>query len=525
MSDPAGDGVRAAIDRAAELDEYDYLAARLDIAKSIKIPAAELDRQVKKIREPGKNGKSNGHANGHIETPVPSHEPLADDERSPEYSEDNLALEFAGEFDGKLRHVAAWGKWLEWNGSVWRPDDTTHVFDLTRMVCRRSSIQAEQEGKASLSRALTSAKCVAAVEKMARSDRRVACPIEWWDKDPWIINTPLGVVDLKTGILRPSNSEFFVSKITACSPEFEPPERWLAFLETVTAGDTAMQDYLQRMAGYALTGSVREHAMFFAYGTGGNGKGVFTNTISSIMGDYHVVSDMETFTASIGNRHPTELAKLRGARLVTSQETEEGKRWAESRIKALTGGDRITAHFMRQDFFEYDPQFKLLIVGNHKPGLRSVDAAIRRRFNLLPFDVRISEPDKNLSETLRGEWPRIFGWMIEGCLQWQKIALNPPPAVVDATDEYLSSEDAVTTWIDDCCRVGGYEQDFTEQLFASWKAWATRNEELVGSNKRFSQALIDRGHTAGKKSGKRCFTGLSLLPIDAQDTDLPYHMR
>ena len=125
--------------------------------------------------------------------------------------------------------------------------------------------------------------------------------------------------------------------------------------------------------------------MFFGYGTGGNGKGVFVNTVSGVMGDYATTAPMETFIASQSDRHPTELAGLRGARLVTAQETEEGRRWAESKIKALTGGDPIAARFMRQDFFEYSPQFKLLIVGNHKPGLRGVDEAMRRRMNLIPL--------------------------------------------------------------------------------------------------------------------------------------------
>jgi putative DNA primase/helicase len=133
--------------------------------------------------------------------------------------------------------------------------------------------------------------------------------------------------------------------------------------------------------GYSLTGSQREHAMFFGYGTGGNGKSVLIDAVAGIMGDYHTTAPIETFTASTSDRHPTELARLVGARLVTAIETEEGRRWAETRIKTLTGGDRVAARFMRQDFFEYTPQFKLLIAGNHQPILRTVDEAIRRRFN------------------------------------------------------------------------------------------------------------------------------------------------
>ena len=161
----------------------------------------------------------------------------------------------------------------------------------------------------------------------------------------------------------------------------------------------------------ALTGITREHALFFGHGTGANGKSVFVSTVAGMMGNYHRSAPIETLTASSSDRHPTDLAGLRGARLVTAVETEEGRRWAESKIKALTGGDMIAARFMRQDFFEYTPQFKLMIAGNHKPGLRSVDEAIRRRFHLIPFTVTIppEERDLELGDKLKGECPTCVG--------------------------------------------------------------------------------------------------------------------
>ena len=213
-----------------------------------------------------------------------------------------------------------------------------------------------------------------------------------------------------------------MTKSTAVAPDPACPcPLWHDFLAKVTAGDDELQAYLHRMIGYCLTGSIREHALFFAFGTGGNGKGVMINTITGILAAYAAVASMDTFTASPGDRHPADLAMLRDARLVTAQETEEGRRWAESRIKALTGGDPITARFMRQDFFTFEPVFKLLIAGNHRPGLRGVDEAIRRRMNLLPFTVTISAGDRDpeLPEKLRKEWTGILAWAIKGCLEWQ----------------------------------------------------------------------------------------------------------
>jgi len=244
-----------------------------------------------------------------------------------------------------------------------------------------------------------------------------------------------------------------MTKITAVAPEGDCP-LWRKFLAEITGNDDELQGFLQRFAGYSLTGSILEHALFFFYGTGTNGKGVFLNTLTAVLADYAAVAPMEAFVVTQGERHPTDLAGLRGAGLVTAQETERGRRWAESKVKALTGGDPITARLMRQDFFTYMPTFKLAIAGNHKPSLSGVNAAIRRRLHLIPFTVTIAKPDKKLPEKLRPEWPGILQWVIDGCLQWQREGLNPPNAVREATDAYLAQEDSFRQWVEDCCVVG-----------------------------------------------------------------------
>ena len=204
---------------------------------------------------------------------------------------------------------------------------------------------------------------------------------------------------------------------------------------------------------------------------------------------------------------------LRGARLVTAIETEEGRRWNESRIKALTGGDRISARFMRQDFFEFAPQFKLVIAGNHRPQLRNVDEAMRRRLHLVPFEVQIPEHerDSQLGERLKAEWPGILEWMIEGAVEWGMEGLNPPERVRAATAEYLSAEDAMALWIEDRCLEGPDFKTCTSELFGSWKAWCDMASERAGSMKRFSQNLEGRGYhkTRIGGSGRMGFEGLS----------------
>jgi putative DNA primase/helicase len=217
--------------------------------------------------------------------------------------------------------------------------------------------------------------------------------------------------------------------------------RYKRFLNEITGGNVDMQNYLQRVAGYCLTGHVSEQVLFFGYGEDQNGKSVLMRTWSGILANYHRAAPVLAFLATKSDQHTTDLAGLRGARFVSAVEVEEGRRWNEARIKALTGGDTISARFMRQDNFDFIPVMKLFIVGNCKPNLRSVNKATRRRFQLIPFNVVIPDDkrDNNLLEALQKEWPGILAWMIEGCREWRTHGLNPPKQVVDATDAYLVS--------------------------------------------------------------------------------------
>lgn len=323
-------------------------------------------------------------------------------------------------------------------------------------------------------------------------------------------------VDLHTGELRQASLTDYITKSTAIEPA--PPSTraplWTAFLERITGQDRPLQDYLQRVAGYCLTGVVTEHVLFFLYGTGANGKSVFVNTLIGIWKDYAITIGTDMLMASHTDRHPTEVARLRGVRLVVGGEVEIGRTWAESKIKALTGGDRLQGRFMRQDFFEFWPKFKLLIVGNHKPSLRGVDEGVRRRLHLIPFTVTIpqKERDKHLAEKLRAEWPAILRWAIDGCSAWQRAGLNPPEAVTSATESYLEAEDALNLWIEECATNDPNAWESIGSLFANWKRWAELRGEFIGSQKQFSQTLGERGfraHRAGG-TGLRGFYGLRL---------------
>jgi putative DNA primase/helicase len=408
----------------------------------------------------------------------------------PAYSDDELALEFSNRHDGQLLYVPAWGHWLRWDGCRWARDNTLAVFDLCRQVCRDGAGEAKGlDNGTSIARRVASAATTAAVEKLARADRRHARSSGAFDADPWQLNTPGGVIDLRTGDMRPHQPDDLVTKVTTVAPAGKCP-RWLRFLLQITQGDKALVRYLQCFIGYSLTGITTEHAFVFLWGPGGNGKSVLLGTVAAMLGDYATTAMADVFTVTRSEQHPTHLATLRGARFVVVTETEEGRPWAESRIKSLTGGDRISARVMRGDPFEYVPAFKLWIAGNHRPVLRNPDPAMRRRLHLVPLTFVPSKPDKELADALREELPGILAWAIRGCIAWQREGLNPPDVVRQASDEYFAEQDIIGNWFAERCeRTNGPATTPSRELYADWRDWAGMRGEAPGTEKWFSEGL------------------------------------
>ena len=246
------------------------------------------------------------------------------------------------------------------------------------------------------------------------------------------------------------------------------------------------------------------------------------------MNSYACVTSIDTFTEKPdGAQHPTSIAKLRGARLVTASETEEGRRWAETKIKEVTGGSPISARFMRQDEFEFKPQFKLAITGNNKPGLRSVDPAIKRRMNLIPFNLRLAtaEMNRDLKDALRQELPGILRWMVDGCLLYLEQGLVPPTIVTEATENYLDGEDALGLWLEQCCDVGESLVSSLSDLFGCWKRWASAREEYVGTTKRFCQTMEKRGFEPKSTGPWRGYNGVAVRMEDVSASQEPWWGR
>lgn len=420
-------------------------------------------------------------------------------------TEDLLALAFTDRYEGKFSFCHDTGAWYCWNGQCWQKDKTRMPLHAMRELCRELNLQR----KAIFGKLVTASGAL----KFAACDPKMAVTADGWDTDPMLIGTPGGVVDLRTGILAQGDPAQRITKLAGVAPSDKADcPMWLHFLEEATDGDKALQRFMQQMAGYCLTGQTKEHALFFIYGPGGNGKSVFLNILTALLSEYATTSAMTTFTASNSDQHPTDLAMLKGARLVSVSETEDGRAWAESRIKQLTGGDKITARFMRQDFFEFTPQFKLVIVGNHQPILRNVDAAARRRFNIIPFVHTPINPDSELESKLKAEMPGIMRWAIDGCLDWQANGLVRPDVVLAATDEYFESQDLFGRWFEEQCDTRDIKAwTATKDLYESWRAYAVRSGEEPGDVRRFGPMIARRGLLPKKQKGVRGFFGVRLI--------------
>jgi putative DNA primase/helicase len=424
-------------------------------------------------------------------------------------TEDSAAVRFVELHGDNLRYCHSTGAWFRWNGSVWAKDQTGAAFQWARELARQLSEDQDEKNRYITNKT----SFTSGVERFAKVDPHVAVTIEFWDSDSLLLGTPAGTVDLRTGRLRPSDRRNGITKSTLVAPAKVGCTRWLQFLQEATGRDEELITFLQQWCGYCLTGLTREHALIFVYGPGGNGKSVFLNVVTGILKDYATTAAMDTFTASTSDKHPTDLAMLRGARLVTASETEEGRAWAESRIKQMTGGDRISARFMRQDFFEYTPQFKLTVVGNHKPVLKNVDEAARRRFNIVPFVLKPQTPDRGLEGKLMSEAPAILQWMIDGCLDWQANGLLKPASVLAATEEYFSDQDLFAHWLaEECdCEPGNLEKSETSsKLFGSWKEFAIAAGTSSGSQQSFKDTMTRHGFKFFKGRRAREFFGIAL---------------
>jgi P4 family phage/plasmid primase-like protien len=428
-----------------------------------------------------------------------------------EFSEDALAESFSREFPD-WRYTPASGSWYGWDGARWKPDDKESVFHVCRHHLRAECNRPDggeitREGR----KRIASFKMVHAVLGLVGRDPRHATAREEWDRDPWLLGTPAGVVDLRIGKLIEASREQLISKCTGVAPVEGPTPLMDRVMRHATQGDADLEAYLWRFLGYCLTGSVREEKFLFIVGQEGTGKSTLIQVIQEILSDYAVSCKPGFFRATKHEQHDQEIARLVGARFAYASETEEGSRFAESKLKWVTGGDKLTAHFMRENSFEFKPTFKVCIYGNNRPGLSS-NEGIRRRMCLVEWPALAPEDrDAAVKAEIHREYPAILARMLRACVEWQQSGLGEPEQVRSATEDYLRGEDAIGAWCEDCITVGVDYSALSGEAYKSYRAWCeSEGEHFTLSHKRFSQRLRERGYVLKKTFGGRIFEGFRL---------------
>ena len=419
----------------------------------------------------------------------------------------------------RFRFHAARGCWFRWNGTVWAEDVEGEAHLATKEVARDYLVDATQlVPRDALELVKWAAKSESAgarsaMLKLAASEPGMSVGANAWDSDPMSLNVDNGVLDLRTGELRPHSSADLFTKLapTRYVADAEAP-RFMRFLEEALP-DPELRDFLQRLCGYALTGEVREHVLPIFYGSGGNGKGTLVETLSAVLGDYARAVPAELLMKRVGQSeaHPTERAQLMGLRLAFASETEAGRALAESTVKMLTGGDSISARFMRQDFFEFSPSHKLILSTNHKPVIKGTDRGIWRRVRLVPWDVVPQSPDPTLKHKLLAEREGILAWCVAGCLRWQAEGLGSAGAIDLATAEYRDESDVLGSFLAERTIAVGDAWTRSSDLYTAYRRWAEAQGESPWTQKSFTRALGERGLKPVRKNIGMVFVGLGML--------------
>jgi putative DNA primase/helicase len=377
-------------------------------------------------------------------------------------TDDGNALRLVAEHGHRFRRVADMRRWFEWDGVRWTLDhEERGVREAARDLARELPHETKQQE--SFRRNAMNAIGITSAIRVAETDRRISITAAALDSHPELLNTPSGIVDLRTGKVHHHDPAKLLSRITAYAAEVDAPHPlWSKFLSATFPDNAELIGYLQRLAGLALLGKVRDHVLPFLSGIGANGKGTVTLVLQDLLGDadnggYAVSAPDGFLMQGRDNAHPTEVARLRGARLLVCSEQTSGRKFDEAKVKRLTGGDRLTGRFMRGDFFDFDPSHLVWVLSNHLPAVREGGPSFWRRVRLIPFkhvvpnDQQIKDYDQVL---LQAEGPAILGWAVRGAVEVLAAGLQDPQAVTTATREYEISEDTLASFVQDECLLG-----------------------------------------------------------------------
>lgn len=441
--------------------------------------------------------------------------------RNYELTDAGNAARFIRDHGDDVRFVSAWG-WLCWDGTRWRRDDELQARERMLRTARNIYTEAAEATDPKVADAITS------WAKRSQQAQRIAAALwcaqpylrattDEFDRGPMLLPVANGTIDLRTGELHSHRREHLATRVVPVW--YDRASRcptWLDFLERVLP-DEGIRRFAQRAAGYSISGSTAEQVLFFLYGSGRNGKSVFIETLAALTGEYHMATRIDSLSVTKGGGIPSDIARLVGARLVTVSETPDGARLNEPLVKDLTGGDTISACFKYKEWFDFRPEFKLWIRGNHKPVIRGTDDGIWRRVLLIPFAVQIPEADVDpaLPDKLHEELPGILAWAVDGALEWQRTGLQPPRTVADAVSEYRHEMDTFGEFIEDCCFALPHLVTTSKALYQRYQKWCDETGHQPLSRTRFGAALGARGFEK-EKVGTIRWRGIGLADQSGQ---------
>lgn len=427
------------------------------------------------------------------------------------------ARHFVKRNSGRVLYCHAWRKWLVWDGTRWKPDNDQGALRLAKDTVSEIFTAALdlKKNEEELRFAVQSAKLPRIQAMLTLAGPEMPVGADEFDRNEWLFNCANGTVDLRTGQRREHRRGDLITKF--CPTEYEPDAEcpiFMRFLHEVFQDHPEVVGFLARLIGYCFSGSVQEQKLPFFYGKGSNGKSTLLNVLLKVLGnEYGMQCESDFLTEKHTESHPTERADLFGKRLAICSETGNLKRLDEAKAKILTGGEKVRARRMREDFWEFDPTHKLILCTNHKPGIKGTDHGIWRRVLLVPFTRKFEgkDIDKTLPEKLKAEYPGILAWAIQGCREWITNGLNPPEIVLAATTAYQADEDVVGRFISAWCFVGKSESVRFKFFYERFQTWCEDTGDSLPARKTVTKWLRDNGYEDYTSDGT-CFRGLSLRP-------------
>jgi putative DNA primase/helicase len=431
----------------------------------------------------------------------------------PQFTDYGNALRMWKMHNEAVIFVPQYGKWFVWTGTHWKEDQTHEadrlLYKTIQSLYTEAMAETDRTRRADLiDHARRSEMGPRLRETLKISERLMRVSSDELDRDPMLLAVKNGVVDLHSGELLPHSRERMMTKLSPVTydPKAECPV-WMSFLQDTFRGVEDTIEFVQRAVGYSLTGSIKQQAFFFLYGVGSNGKSTFLTTIRTILGDYAAQADPSTFMAQRGNDGPrNDLARLAGKRMVTSVETEKGKRFSESVMKQLTGGESVTCRFLHREFFEYVPTYKIWIAGNHQPDVRGQDHGFWRRVKMVPFTVTVPDDkqDRDLGKKLEAELPGILNWALAGVRLWREKGLGSAKQIEEATNEYRAEQDVVGMFITEALTISdlpeGMKPASCADVYEAYVHWCDRNREFRQNKRGFEVELKNRGLITGRGS-------------------------